>query len=96
MTIEECKERKEISVRMLTELNDEHWPFEAESDKDKECVKIALRRSIAIDELNIAELSKKDAQNPCNLKSACNAELRFTGQSVNIAGQSTISTRRTT
>ena len=63
MTIEESKERKEISKRMLTELNDEPWPFEDESDVEKEIVRLALLRSIAIDELNIAELSKKEAQN---------------------------------
>ena len=63
MTIEECKKRKKISMRMLTELNDEPWPFEAESDIEKDCLKIALRRSIAIDELNIAEISKKELQN---------------------------------
>lgn len=59
MTIEECLKRKDIYTRLLKEW-DENKSFYAETEEERECVTLALRRSFAIEELNIAELSKKE------------------------------------
>lgn len=59
MTIQECENRECICKKLLEKLKTFTFDSDDCTPEELECIKMSLLRSVAIEQLNIAELKKR-------------------------------------